>query len=216
MSLADTAIASPGSAMPNWEPLRALSLQRARQRSHLIAFLRRFFVAAAGAALASVFVFMGLFAVQGGFSGKLYEAADQQRMVNPRFYGHAASTGPYVITAESALHEGGPDGVINLLSPVYRTETGAILVAPTGIYNEAARTFILKGEVLFRDPSGNRFTTEDLTVDLGSGRVTGASGITGAGPLGVVEAASYELREADQALVLSGGVRGQIPEKGGN
>ena len=207
---------SPGDAIGAWEPARAQSLRRARRRSHLVSFLRRLFVAVAGAAFASVFVFMGLFAIQGGFSRNLYETTGQQRMVNPRFYGHTTSTGPYVITAESALRVGDADGTIDLLSPVYRTEAGAILVAPNGVYSEASQQFVLKGEVLFRDPSGNRFTTEDLTVDLSTGQVTGARGITGAGPLGVVEAASYELRESDHALVLSGGVRGQIPEKGGD
>jgi lipopolysaccharide export system protein LptC len=208
---ADSPIAD--AAMSTWEPQRAQSLQRARRRSRLIAGLRRLFVAASGAAFASVFVFMALYAVEGGFSQRLYSNVEPQRMINPRFFGHTESGGPYVITAESAVREPGEGQPISVISPVYRTEAGTILVAPRGLFDEASQQFLLEGEVLFRDPSGNRFSTYNLTVDLTEGRIIGARGVTGAGPLGVVQAGSYELRDSDRALVLRGGVRGQIPER---
>jgi hypothetical protein len=52
-----------------------------------------------------------------------------------------------------------------------------------------------------------------MIVDLDAGTLTGRGGVTGAGPLGVLQAESYELRDSDRALVLSGGVRGQIPDR---
>jgi hypothetical protein len=52
-----------------------------------------------------------------------------------------------------------------------------------------------------------------MTVDLANGRLYGQGGVTGAGPLGVLQADAYELRESDRALVLRGGVRGQIPDR---
>jgi len=51
-----------------------------------------------------------------------------------------------------------------------------------------------------------------MIVDLEAGTLTGRGGVTGAGPLGVLQADSYELRHSDRALVLRGGVRGQIPD----
>lgn len=196
-----------------WEPKRAASLRAARQRSRLVAALRRFFVGAAGASLASVFVFMALYAIEGGFNQNQYNSAEPLRMINPRFIGRTESGGPYQITAEMAERPLG-DGPIELVAPVYRTDAGTIMLAPHGTYNEAAQSLVFQGEVLFSDRGGNRFTTPDMRVDLAQGTLAGRGGVTGAGPLGVLQADTYELREADRAIVLRGRVRGQIPEKG--
>lgn len=196
-----------------WEPKRALSLRAARRRSRLVAALRRFFVAAAGASFASVFVFMALFAVEGGFNRSYYSSAEPLRMINPRFIGRTERGGPYQITAETAERARGENQPLELVAPVYRTETGTVMLAPRGTYDEASRQLVFKGDVLFADRGGNRFTTPNMTVDLERGALIGQGGVTGAGPLGVVRADAYELRESDRALVLSGGVRGQIPDR---
>jgi hypothetical protein len=41
----------------------------------------------------------------------------------------------------------------------------------------------------------------------------GERGVTGTGPLGVVRADAYELRTDGSELRLSGGVRGQVPDR---
>ncbi len=197
----------------DWEPRRALTLRQARKRSRMIAGLRKFFVAAAGASFASVFAFMALFAVEGGFTSRLYANTEPLRMINPRFTGRTEGGGPYQITAETAVRERGGTELLQLISPVYRTESGTVLVAPQGTFDEANQTIKLEGEVLFRDPGGNRFSTPNLIVDLNEGRIYGLRGVTGAGPLGVMQAGSYELRDSDRALVLRGGVKGQIPAR---
>ncbi len=196
----------------DWEPKRALTLRAARQRSRLIAGLRRFFVAGAGASFAAVFVFMALYAIEGGFIAGQLTAAEPLRMINPRFIGRTQNGGPYQLSAEIAERNPGDNQPIELISPVYRTEAGTIMLAPRGIYDERAKTVVFDGEVLFSDRGGNRFTTPRMLVDLAAGTLTGQGGVTGAGPLGVVQADAYELRESDRALVLSGGVRGQIPD----
>lgn len=200
------------SATFDWEPKRVLTLRAARQRSRLIAGLRRFFVAGAGASFAAVFVFMALYAIEGGFIAGQLTAAEPLRMINPRFIGRTQNGGPYQLSAEIAERNPGDNQPIDLISPVYRTEAGTIMLAPRGIYDERAKTVVFDGEVLFSDRGGNRFTTPRMLVDLAAGTLTGQGGVTGAGPLGVVQADAYELRESDRALVLSGGVRGQIPD----
>lgn len=196
-----------------WEPKRALTLKAARRRSRLIAGLRRFFVAGAGASFAAVFVFMGLYAIEGGFNAGQYSAAEPLRMINPRFIGRTEQGGPYQLSAEVAERPQGENQPIELIAPVYRTEAGTIMLAPRGVYDERAKTVIFEGEVLFSDRGGNRFTTPNMTVDLEHGTLTGQGGVTGAGPLGVLQAGAYELRDSDRALVLRGGVRGQIPDR---
>lgn len=190
-----------------------LTLKAARRRSRLIAALRRFFVAGAGASFAAVFVFMALHAVEGGFNAGQYAASEPLRMINPRFVGRTENGGPYQLSAEVAERAVGENQPIELVAPVYRTEAGTIMLAPRGIYDERAQTVVFDGEVLFSDRNGNRFTTPNMIVDLERGTLTGRGGVTGAGPLGVLQAGSYELRDSDRALVLGGGVRGQIPDR---
>lgn len=197
----------------DWEPKRALTLRAARRRSRVMAGLRRLFVAGAGASLASVFVFMALYAIEGGFNAGQYSASEPLRMLNPRFIGRTEGGGPYQLSAEVAERAPGENQPIELIAPVYRTEAGTIMLAPRGIYNEEAQTVVFDGEVLFADRGGNRFTTPRMVVDLEAGTLTGRGGVTGAGPLGVLQAESYELRDSDRALVLRGGVRGQIPDR---
>lgn len=197
-----------------WDPPRATALKRARRRSRLIGGLRRLFVAGAGASFAALFVFMGLYAIQGGFSAGQYATTEPLRMINPRFTGRTETGGPYQLSAELAERPPGLGKPIELTGPVYRTEAGTIMMAPTGIYDEAAETIVFEGEVLFSDPGGNRFTAPHMVVDLAQGKVIGRDGLTGAGPLGVLQAQSYEIRDSDRALVLRGDVRGQIPERG--
>jgi lipopolysaccharide export system protein LptC len=198
----------------DWDPKRAATLKKARRRSRLIAGLRRFFVAGAGASFAAVFVFMGLYAIQGGANASVYDAREPLRMLNPRFIGRTENGGPYQLSAEMAEQPVGQNQPIELVAPVYRTDAGTIMLAPRGIYDPQAKTVIFDGEVLFSDAGGNRFTTPNMIVDLDQGTLTGRGGVTGAGPLGVLQAESYELRDSDRALVLRGGVRGQIPDRG--
>lgn len=197
----------------DWEPKRAQTLRKARRRSRLVAGLRRFFVAGAGASFAAVFVFMALHAIEGGFNASQYDAREPLRMINPRFIGRSEKGGPYQLSAEMAERAQGENQPIELIAPVYRTEAGTIMLAPRGIYDEQAQTVVFDGEVLFSDRGGNRFTTPRMVVDLEAGTLTGQGGVTGAGPLGVLQAGSYELRDSDRALVLRGGVRGQIPDR---
>jgi lipopolysaccharide export system protein LptC len=197
----------------DWEPKRAQTLRKARRRSRLVAGLRRFFVAGAGASFAAVFVFMALYAIEGGAMAGQLSAEEPLRMLNPRFIGRTENGGPYQLSAEMAERPVGEGQAIELIAPVYRTEAGTIMLAPRGVYDEQAQTVQFVGEVLFSDRGGNRFTTPNMVVDLEAGTLTGRGGVTGAGPLGVVQAGSYELRDSDRALVLSGGVRGQIPDR---
>jgi lipopolysaccharide export system protein LptC len=198
-----------------WEPRRALSLKAARRRSRLVGGLRRFFVAGAGAALASVFVFMALNAVQGGFSRDQYSASEPLRMLNPRFTGRNERGGAFQLSAEAATRDkAGTNPDMDLTSPVYRDAEGTIVLAPHGRYDERGKKVTLNGEVLFSDPGGNRFSTPNMIVDLEAGRITGNGGVTGAGPLGVLQADAYEIRQAERVVTLHGNVKGQIPEHG--
>jgi lipopolysaccharide export system protein LptC len=216
-----TAVAAPetppndaAKAAEVWEPRRRLSLAAARKRSRLIAGLRRLFTGLTGAAFASVFVAMGVFAAQGGFAGAELRDAEPLRMINPRFTGRSEDGVPYQLTADVAARGEEGERDIRLAAPVYRDAAGAAIISPRGIFDEAAGEIRLTDGVVFTDASGNRFTTPMVRIDTATGQVFGEQGVTGAGPLGVVRAESYELRQADRAVVLRGRIRGEIPERG--
>ncbi|MES1198463.1 MAG: LPS export ABC transporter periplasmic protein LptC [Pseudomonadota bacterium] len=173
--------------------------------------MRRFFVAAAGASFASVFVFMALSSLQGVGSGS-DSSAEPLRMINPRFTGRTSDGGPFQITAETAIRDRTGRQLVHLDSPVYRAQDGTVVLAPRGVYDEALGAIVLDGDVLFSERGGNRFSTSNMVVDLTHGVVHGEQEVTGAGPLGVVRANAYEIRRSDRALVLKGAVRGQIPD----
>jgi lipopolysaccharide export system protein LptC len=198
-----------------WEPRRELSLLQARRRSRLIASLRRLFTALAGASFASIFVSMGVFAAQGGFSGTDNISAQPLQMINPRFTGRTKDGVAYQITADVAMRGADGERNLRLASPVYRDAAGAAVIAPRGIYDEAANEVRLTDGVVFTDKSGNRFTTPNVRIDVAAGTVRGDQGVTGAGPLGVMRGESYELRQDNRAVVLRGGVRGVLPARGG-
>lgn len=208
-----TAVLHHPAAESMWEPRRELTLRAARRRSRLVSGLRRFFVAGAGASFAAVFVFMALYAIEGGFNAGRYDTAEPLRMINPRFVGRTDGGGPYQLSAELAERPRGPNQPIEMIAPVYRTEAGTIMLAPRGMYYEEQQRVVFDGEVLFSDRGGNRFTTPNMVVDLEAGTLEGRGGVTGAGPLGVLEADSYELRDTDRALVLRGNVHGEIPDR---
>ncbi len=194
-----------------WEPQREASLQEARARSRLIFLLRRVFVGLAGSALASVFVFMTLFSPD-GLWGPVYGGATPLRIIAPRFTGTNTEGEAYQLTADVAERENSATRLLTLAAPVYRTIRGHTLVAPRGIYDETAETIQMAGGVLFSDASGNRFSSPGMLINLREGHIRGDQGVTGAGPLGVVRADAYEIRNSDRALVLRGNVSGQVPE----
>jgi lipopolysaccharide export system protein LptC len=112
-------VTAAGAALDfGWEPKRALTLKAARRRSRLIAAMRRFFVAGAGASFAAVFVFMALHAIEGGFNRDRYSAAEPLRMINPRFIGRTENGGPYQLSAEVAERAQGDNQPIILDAPV--------------------------------------------------------------------------------------------------
>jgi lipopolysaccharide export system protein LptC len=195
-----------------WSERLDLTLAQARQRSQLVNLLRRLFVGLAGAALASVFVFMALFSPE-GLWGSAYAQVTPLRVLAPRFTGTSESGEAYQLTADVAAKDDVAARFMTLAAPVYRSIKGQMLMAPRGVYDEQTQTINMEGGVLFTDGDGNRFSSPGMVVDLEAGVLRGERGVTGAGPLGVVRADAYELRTDGSELRLSGGVRGQVPDR---
>ena len=198
-----------------WEPQRAASLRAARRRSRLIAGLRRLFVSAAGASFASVFVFMALYAVEGGFNQNQYAAAEPLRMINPRFIGRTESGGPYQITAEMAERPRG-DGPIELAAPVYRTDAGTIMLAPRGIYDEAAQSLGVRRRGPVLGPGRQPVHDPGHAGRSGPGHFGRPRAASPApGPLACSRRTRMNCGRVTARWCFGAGVRGQIPDNEG-
>lgn len=162
-----------------WEPHRELTLKAARRRSRIVERLRRVFVAGAGAAFASVFVFLGI----NSAGGPPEPAAVNEplRMVNPRFTGRSAADGAFQVTAAYAERGRTADEPIVLVAPVFRSENGRVLAAPRGLYDVEANRILFEGDVIISQPSGLRLRASNMTLDLETGRLRGQR-VTGMAP----------------------------------
>lgn len=210
--MADTATITTSAA---WHPNRRLTLQQARGRSRLVHFLRFLFTGLAAASLASVFVYTTLYSYSGGFSRtEVSPSSEQVTMVQPRFTGRMNDDILFQLTAADAQRASEESGPIALNGPVYRESGGRVMVAPNGVYESTDGLIRLSGGVTFTDGSGNRFTSSDAVIDTRNRTLTGTAQIIGEGPLGVIRADAYELRDADGSIAFRGRVRGILPAEG--
>ena len=220
-----TQIAAPLSAFPlaghpmaaasAWEPARQLTLEAARKRSRQLSVLRLVFVGLASASFSAFFGFMTLHAALGGFGGRdEVSEVESLKMLNPRFSGRTAAGGVFDVTATTATRRGMQSDLIDLAAPVYSAQ-GRKVTANTGVYDQAARTVELNGDVVFADESGNRFSSTTAFVNAAENRVEGKRAIRGEGRLGSVRADSYEIRDGGDRVIFRGRVKGVVKQRGG-
>jgi lipopolysaccharide export system protein LptC len=198
-----------------WEPRRQLSLEAARRRSARLSGLRFVFVALAAGAFASIFVFMAVNAVSGGQAGQAEAAGAAQRMENPRFVGRSKTGKRYIITAKTAVRQPGSEAIL-LETPIYEEDTGRKMLSIRGLYDPAARTIQLDGDVNFEGADGQGFASTNAFIDAEAGVIRGERAIRGAGPLGSVRSDTYEIAEDGRRIILRGRVQGTIQARGGS
>lgn len=210
--MADTASLSATAA---WHPNRRLTLHQARARSRLVHILRFLFTGLAAASLASVFVYTTIYSYSGGFARtEPGPSSEQVTMVQPRFTGRLNGDVLFQLTASDAQRASEVSGPISLNGPIYRERGGRVMVAPSGVYEPTDGIIRLSGGVTFTDLSGNRFTSSDALIDTRTRTLTGSAQIIGEGPLGVIRADAYEVRDSDGSITFRGRVRGVLPAQG--
>lgn len=128
------------------------------------------------------------------------------RMINPRFTGRDAGGTPYVISANAAVRGPGADGVTTLEQPMLLYDGGdgerSEVRADRGAFNRAEGTLDLFGAVSFTTDGGYAFETSQARVFMDDGRVSGSEPVTGRGPLGAVQAQSFEIWDSGRRVVF--------------
>ncbi len=169
-------------------------------------------------------VLMGLLilALAGYFAASSVTAARQKprpsttaiKLVGARFMGRMEDGRSFLIGAGQAMRSDSVMQEVVLTDPILTlgAETGAPkrMTAKRGVYNEKTRILRLSGDVRIDNGSGQRVATNDALVDTRSGRITGNDGLVGDGPLGQMQAKSYDVDRDTGRVTLKGGVRARL------
>jgi lipopolysaccharide export system protein LptC len=178
-----------------------------RARSRRVMLLRRVLPLVIALLAGGTALWVGTRSIIAGVERSRVESREV-RLSNPMFHGQDEQGRSFVIGAAQAVRD--PEtGMFRLDAPVMRLtlEAGKTseLSAGHGLYDEASRTLILRGEVIIEDGgAGFRFVTPEAVVDTRTGVVTGDKGIQGAGALGTIAASSYAIYDQGSRVVFSG------------
>jgi lipopolysaccharide export system protein LptC len=193
---------------------RRVRLERWRQRSRLIHFLRRALPAAIIAILVVMAVWVlarGLLARIGDLRGRLGGAI---HMTNAQFHGRDDQDRAYVVFAREASRDDFDQNRFFLVVPrmVFDSENvkESHISADRGVYRKDTRILSLRGHVSLRDSSGNNFDTEQAIVDTAHGTVAGQGRVTGTGPTGAITAQSFTVYDQGRRVVFRGNVHSVV------
>jgi lipopolysaccharide export system protein LptC len=131
----------------------------------------------------------------------------QARMINGRYVGSDAHGRPYTVTYESAEQPpgGGPVQMVNPVAELtLQNGRWVALKASHGVYDQAAGTFDMSGDVeLFHD-EGYRFSTAAAHVEFSKNLVWGDRAVRGRGPKGEIVARGFRVINNGDAIVFTG------------
>lgn len=202
MTAAALAENRPNSRMDAW-----------RRRSALIRVLRWALPALMGTL---VIALAGYFTLSSIRAGKVQPKLTQTeiKLVGARFMGRMADGRSFLIGAGSAMRSDTLMQEVILTDPILNLggETGAPsrMTAKRGVYDEKTRILRLSGDVRIDNGQGQRIATNDSIIDTRTGKISGQKGISGDGPLGQVQANSYDVDRDTGRVTMKGRVRARI------
>ncbi len=199
-----------------FEPRRSTTLDAALRRTRTVGRFR-VLLALAMAVLAGV---VGAYILANAMSGEVAPAAGVEsaiEMINPRFTGRDSNGSPYVVTADTASRR--PESVsrTELANPKLvfedRENPDSAVTAERGVFDRDANTLDLYGKVRFETDNGYLFETEHARVRTSEGVVMGDAPISGSGPMGALQAQSFQILERGSRVVFDGNVVARINVK---
>ncbi len=184
-----------------------------QRRSALIRVLRWLLPALMGALVIALAGFFTLSSIQA--PQKLPKVTQTEiKLLGARSMGGMADGRSLLIGAGSAMRGGALMHEVVLTDPVLTLggETGAPqrMTAKRGVYDEKTRILRLSGDVRIDNGKGQRIATNDSIIDTRTGKISGQKGISGDGPLGQVQANSYDVDRDTGRVTMKGRVRARI------
>jgi lipopolysaccharide export system protein LptC len=135
------------------------------------------------------------------------------RMVSPHFVGRDDKGRAFNMSSSIAVRDDAnlqrvyltaPRMVMDVDTPQPKTMT-----ADRGVYDEDTRMLRLTGHVRVDDAAASTVGTQEALVDTRAGTVSGAAGLSGAGPMGDIRARSYTANK-NGVVVMHGGVHATL------
>ena len=197
---------APGATPP---AARALARRRARVHTRLVRVLRWALPTLILALLCLLGAYVAAEAMRAARSAPR-EAPTEIRMISPHFVGRDDQGRAFDLTARSARREDTDLKRILLAWPVMKLDVESphpkLLTADAGVFDEDTRLLRLDGHVRADDAAASTVGAPEALVDTRAGTVTGVSGVSGAGPMGRIDAASYTADQKQGVVVMRGGV----------
>ena len=138
------------------------------------------------------------------------ELPTQIRMISPHFLGRDDQGRAFNLAARLAVRDDSNMQRVHLTAPVMVLDVDSdhpkTLTADRGVYDEDTRMLRLNGHVRMDDSTNSTAGTSEALVDTRAGTVTGVHSMSGAGPMGEIQAGSYTATQNSQTIVMHGGV----------
>lgn len=140
------------------------------------------------------------------------------QVIRPDYQGLDRQGRPYHITAERVEQTLDPRAPITLIQPsatltmraaepddpARRPARSLTLTAAHGLYDAAAQTLDLKGDVTLRDATGYTLSMQDLAIDLARFYAMTMTPVTGSGPQGSFSGQTLNIADKGAVIVLKG------------
>lgn len=185
---------------------------RWRRRSRLIHLLR----VVLPMAVAAIFAVLIGYVVWGTIVGREAQPSEADapiRLVNPRFVGRDSRGRAFVLTAATAVRDDKDYQRVLLEKPMLVIDEQGPdpmrLSGRKGVFHEQSGQLQLSGGVRLISPQAT-FDTETSVFETSTGELAGSGPISGAGPLGDIDAKSYGVYDKGERMVFKGGVRARI------
>ncbi len=143
------------------------------------------------------------------FSGVQKDGEDKPSMINPRFQGIDENKHPYNILADKAVKE---DKIhitlVKVEADMVLDKDGWIsIIADHGDMNTESQVVVLTGNIDMFSHEGLEFRTEKMELHLKEGKAYGPGAIEGQGPMGTLNADSFEIDQKNKNIRFQGNVR---------
>jgi len=136
----------------------------------------------------------------------------QPEMINPNYQGLDAKNNPYTVAADKAIQKD-KDTVtlIGIRADMQQANgTWLALNSGSGEMNMKTRMMLLMGGVNMFYEGGYEFETDHAQVDINKGTAYGDTVIKGQGPMGTLQAKSFEVEDRGRIIRFKGSVKLKI------
>ncbi|MGB7654245.1 MAG: LPS export ABC transporter periplasmic protein LptC [Novosphingobium sp.] len=141
---------------------------------------------------------------------KVAATNERIRVSQAMYRGEDKQGRPFTLTAGSAVQKSLSEPLVrmeDLAARIRLSDGPAELTAARGTYDYKAEVVQAEGPVSFFAADGYRITTQNVTIDLNTRRLTGSGGVSGAVPVGTFRADRMSADLDQRILTLDGNVR---------